>query len=88
MAKPRFTFEDHKKAGAELRLVYNGLSAVVGRVVDAYPKATKEVTAGHKAVEALKLFISTMDDAVSRENPEADNLDVIHCYFPDDPKPE
>ncbi len=80
--KPKFTFDEHTEAGAELFELRRQLMTVATKVRAAYPKSSFVCRKATMAVKALDGLRCGLADCICREHGNADCEEVLRLYYP------
>jgi hypothetical protein len=83
MKAKKFTYEEHKSHGAELKMLHRKLKSLHGCLTKTYGEASMVAKKSKLALTAITDLQDLLDDLVFRENPELKDHVVAHCYYGD-----
>lgn len=79
MTKSGITLEEHRKVGAELRLIRNNLVSLSVRLVNEdYRNVIEDID---KEIKRIDILRSDLDDIVFKDNPELDSSVLASIYY-------
>jgi hypothetical protein len=79
--KPGFTLEQHEQLGIELQKMRDIFPKQIVKLSKAYPQRTGVVDLAYRALEAIEMPRTKMDDLVCQEHPESESKNVLNIYY-------